>query len=342
LQSKNDLSEDIMKARLILFLILCLSGLALTAETVNNANIDDMIFGVPVAGDTLVSPAQNDLRNDIITVNYQKKNAKLAMLYSALLPGLGQFYADKSAFRTYIYPVVELALIGGIVYFDAKGDDKTKAYEKYANGENITVTYGDFTYTGPRYRRDFQNNVQAIVMAHNANDIYDSTFFRLDAANSQHFYEDIGKYDKYVFGWADWYYTFAADPSGQFVLDNPDFSDAIVMSSDDYTAQWLGNYKIADIINHNNVNYVSSNSLSSSLLRKEYIKMRRASEDEYRTAHYLSFGLAANHIISAIDALVMTNQVNSKAITQSPFKMNYYTSIRDNHLTPSLGLSYSF
>lgn len=330
-----------MKVRLILCIILILSGLSLFAGTTKDS-MDEMLFASPPKQDTLRNIVTSDVKNDIITVNYQKKNAKLAMLYSALIPGLGQFYADKSVIRTYVYPVLELAMIGGIIYYDKRGDDKTKDYEKYANGEIVTQQFGDYTYTGPRYRRDFQNNVQAVLMAYNPNDIYDGTFFRLDNSNSQHFYEDIGKYDKYVFGWADWYYTYAANAGGAFVLDDPSFEDAFVMSSDDYNAQWLGNYTIQDIVDGNNVNYTSSNSLSSSPMRREYIDMRKAAEKEYRAAHYISFGLLANHIVSAIDAAILTDKVNRMSISENHFRMNYYNAIRDDRLTPSLGFSYSF
>lgn len=327
-----------MKSRIFLILFLLSLALASFADT----DIDALIFSDAAEQDSIRKAIEGDLDNDIITVNYQKKDARLAMLMSAILPGAGQFYADKSLIRTYVYPVIELGLIGGIIYFNSRGNDKTKDYEHYATGETVSQNFGDYSYSGPRYSRDFQNSVQAILMEYNANDIYDGTFFRLDNNNSQHFYEDIGKYDKYVFGWADWYYVYAANAAGEFVLDQEAYYNAFKMSSNDASATWLGNYSIAAIDADDFSNPMPSGSTYSSAMRREYITMRRDAEKEFQNAHLLSFGLLANHLISAVDAVIITNHVNRMAISQNKVKFNYYTQIRDKRLTPSLGLSWNF
>jgi len=124
-------------------------------------NIDDLLFGeeqteeVP-AKDEKLSTSAND---DFIRINFQKKDARRAMLYSALLPGLGQFYADKSALSTWVFPIVEAGLIGGIIYFNISGDKKTEDFEYYATGETINQTFNytvngvdySYQYEGPRY-----------------------------------------------------------------------------------------------------------------------------------------------------------------------------------------------
>jgi len=325
-----------MKKTSIIFLLLALACASLMAQS-----YEDLIFGTTSSSDSTnanLRPVQND---DLITVNYQKKDAHKAMLFSMILPGAGQFYADKSLIRTYVYPVIELALIGGILYFNNEGDKKVDDYEYFANGETITQQIGDYSYTGPRYRREYQNNVQAILIAHSNVDIYDGTFFRLDASDSQHFYEDIGKYNKYIFGWADWYHTFAAD-EGAFVLDLPEYSDAFVLSGDGIDARWLGNHTIVNI-NAGNMNaMVPASSSSNSQMRQDYIAMRKEAETEYSSARLVSLGLVANHLISAIDAAVLTTNRNRLSISQSPFRMNYYTALRENRITPTFNLSYSF
>jgi len=100
-------------------------------------NIDDMIF----------AEESDSLANDIIKINYEKKDARKAMLLSAILPGAGQFYADKSAITTYLFPILEIAAIGGIVYFNHQGNEKTKDFENYANGEDIIQTF-DYVVDG--------------------------------------------------------------------------------------------------------------------------------------------------------------------------------------------------
>jgi hypothetical protein len=110
--------------------------------------------------------------------------------------------------------------------------------------------------------------------------------------------------------------------------------------------RWVGNREIADYINnYNNLDncpIVTPSMAAASPMREKYIQMRNDSKDQYKIADYFTFGLVANHIASAIDAVLLTNRVNRTAITQNPLKMYYYTGLRDNKITPSLGFSYSF
>ncbi|MBW6513379.1 MAG: hypothetical protein K0B87_01320 [Candidatus Syntrophosphaera sp.] len=287
--------------------------------------------------------------SDLVRVNFQKKDARLAMLFSSILPGSGQFYASKSAFTAYLFPVIELGMIAGILYFSDQGNKRTEDFEYYANGEIITHTFNyqvygvdySYTYTGPRYQRSFQNQVQAILADVSALDVYDGSFFRLDENNSQHFYEDIGKYNKYIFGWADWYHTFAIDPTSTnatFILGDPAYADVWIF--DDLT--WIKNRTIEDLMNGITSNHISPSSDEASPFRTEYIQMRKDANQQYAYSRYFTFGLAFNHIASAIDAVLVTNRVNRTAITQSNFKLHYYTDLRNDRLTPSLGLSYRF
>lgn len=348
-----------MKKLSMLLISLCLA-FGLTAQ-----NIDDLIFQ-----DKDKEETKESIKNDVIQVNFKPKSARRAMLYSALFPGAGQFYADKSALTTYLFPVLEAAMIGGIVYFSSQGSKKEKVFEKYANGETITQTFTyvvhdttySFTYTGPRYNRDFQSYVEDNLMGLNYrgkpvlqqsfNDIYDGTLFRLDSKNSQHFYEDIGKYNRYIFGWVDWFANFAIDPrannasiqdSTLSVLNLPEFRGAWVTSGDNFeTFRWNSNYRIEDFLNPGVDNPVPPSLPSASPMRQKYIALRNDSKDQYSYASYFTMGLAFNHIASAIDAVVLTNKTNRSALTQNPLQLHYYTALRESRITPSLGLSYNF
>ena len=326
-----------------LLIMICLGLLS----TLLGQGIDDLIF----------QENKKDTEQEIIKVNFEKKDARLAMLYSAVLPGAGQFYANPSAVITYIFPILEVAMIGGMIYYDKQGDEKTKDYEKYANGEIVTHTFNynvggvdySYTYTGTRYRRDYQTQVQNVLI--NAFDIYDETFFRLDQSDTQHFYEDIGKYNKYIFGWADWYHRFATDPTsgdGTFIMDDPAYEGLWVFtgSTDPQLIQnrrWYQNYTVEDFMNGNLSHPISPKSPEASPWRQEYINMRKDANKQYDYSHYFTLGLAANHIISAIDAYIMTNQVNRTAITKNDkVKMYYYTDVSNNSLTPTLALRVNF
>ncbi len=334
-----------------IFIIL---GLALLSGAFAQ-NIDDLIFQ---------EQEEQTPADDIIRVNFEPKSARRAMLYSALLPGAGQFYAKPSAFTAYLFPVLELAAIGGIVWFNHQGNEKTEAFQTFACGDNVTQVFnytvnGDeysYTYTGTRYNRDYQNAVQNVMMNINPGtlDIYDGTFWRLDETDTQHFYEDIGKYNKYVFGWADWYHNFATDPrTGTFYLDqipsnatwvfNPNHTDPQLIINN----RWLKNYTVEYFLNNSAsldpANAIDPGDFEASPWRQEYLEMRRAANRQYDYASYATLGLAANHIVAAIDAFTLTNRVNRTAITQSDFQLHYYTGLSSNHnLTPSLGFVYNF
>jgi len=228
-------------------------------------------------------PEEEKLEADFIKVNYDKKDARLAMVMSMLVPGAGQFYADRSAITTYIFPVVEIGMIAGYLYFENSGNDKTKDYERYANGEEITYTLHNGTeITTTRYDRERQASVESHLINFNTADIYEDLFFRLDDNNSQHFYEDIGKYSHYVFGWADWYYTFAANEQGEFMYPNwyPEGGEA-----NDSGWIWTGNYPLYNDPDHgfSTDEQVDKADHRSSPMRKTYIDMPKVNLAKLRS-----------------------------------------------------------
>jgi len=277
--------------------------------------------------------------SEFIKVNFEKKNARLAMLMSALVPGAGQFYADKSAITTYIFPAIELGMIAGIIVFQNRGNDKTRVFERYANQELIAYELGDGSVIEThRYERERQNRIQNILMNLNPVDIYDEDYFRLDDTNTQHFYEDIGKYPHYVFGWADWYYTFATDASGND-MDPIWYPGGHDTDPPEPGWIWNGNYALwgdATTIPIENTTHASSP------MRKKYVALRNDAKAEYSTSHLFTFGLALNHLVAGIDAVRVTRNVNRSAITDSGIRMQYYTQVKDKQLTPMLGLNWNF
>ena len=284
-------------------------------------------------------PADQEVltNDDLIKVNYAKKDAHLAMAMSMLVPGAGQFYADKSSITTYIFPALELTFIGGLVYFNMKGDDKTDDYERFANGETITYTVGDISYTGTRYNRTYQHQVEAVLRNINPVDIYNDTYWRLDSNDSQHFYEDIGKYPHYVFGWVDWYYQFATNSEGTYTPD--DINWVVINGTDSQNMIWDGN---KPLWGDNTNATIAPDTPQASGMRQQYIKMRDESKVQYARARAFTFALAANHLLSGIDALRLTRKVNRLSIAQSIPQMNLYAATHDGTLTPMLGMRWSF
>ena len=322
-----------MKKTALLSLLLIFS-FCLFGQNKQETDIDQWLYqteeeNIDASRDTVIT-------NDLIKVNYNQKSAHLAMAMSMLIPGTGQFYANRTAITTYIFPILELGFIGGIVYYNKQGNDKTDKYEKYANGELVTYLTPDGTpISGYRYERGRQNQIQDILKDINTVDIYEDTYFRLDENNSQHFYEDSGKYPHYVFGWMDWYYRFAADESGNFVTPRWQFDGP----NDSPHTHWTGNYPICG---QNTDIAISINSHEMSRMRQTYIKMRNDAKDDYGIAHLFTFGLAFNHLVSGLDAVRVTRNFNRYYISQAAPSFNFYAAMPSGNVTPMVGFKWMF
>lgn len=317
--------------QLIILCILLIASQLLCAQG-KAGNIDDWLFEEP--SDTNNSSLSDTLiTNDLIKVNYARKDARLAMLMSLAIPGAGQYYVNKKSITTYIFPALELAFIGGLIYYSSEGKSKTDTYEKYANGETITYTKPDgSTINSTRYRRDLQIAVQNVMIAVNPNDIYEPSYFRLDSNNTQHFYEDIGKYGHYTFGWIDWYYRFAEDQAGALA---PQFN---FENAGTQNAAWIGNTPLWG----SNPQNTKPDSPSSSPMRYTYIDLRNDAKSDYANARFFTFAIAFNHLASGLDAVRLTQKVNRLSITQAAPKLDFYAALHNGNVSPMVGLKWQF
>ena len=243
-----------------------------------------------------------ELDNDIIQINYEKKSLAKAALLSSLFPGAGQFYANRRSITTYLFPLIEIGLIAGYFINYNEGLDKEAAYEDYADDN---------------YDRDHQFEVQELVIDLHNDDIYTASHFRLDGIdaengiiwenNTQHFYEDIGKYDKYIFGWDDWYSN-----------------------------------NMPDTLNVNLQGWIDQTNIESNL-RSEYIVMRQNAEESYDKAEMFSFGLIANHILAAIDAVRLTRKYNRGYLSNTAkLEIKFAPVFVNNNFSPALMVTKRF
>lgn len=282
-----------------------------------------------------------ELENSVIQVNYKKKNTKLAVMMSAILPGAGSVYVNPSRWVGYIFPIIEGALIYGYMSYRQDATDQERAYEKYVNGEIITITdpSGNPIYTGTRYNREFQKMVQQYVSDVNSEDIYDegaNGFYRLDATNSQHFYEDVGKYNKYIYGWADWYERYAYSGEGSF--DEGYVNPYINWDTDENdVGHIISSYSLTNN-NYSNDTYEGLNTP----MRTEYIQMRRDAQEKYDSSNYFLYGMVLNRVVSAIDAGLAVKKYNKNYISQSNFQFNYAATTKNDRFTPMVFLTQRF
>lgn len=238
-----------------------------------------------------------EIDNDIIQVNYEKKSLKKAMLLSSLFPGTGQFYANRRSITTYISPLLEIGLIAGYII-------------NYNDGSNAEADYEDFA--DMHYIRENQHYAEDdLINDPDNNSTFYDDHFRLDDENTQHFYEDIGKYQKYIFGWIDWFDIYARDEAGNTI--SPDW---LWEETTNGKNLWIGNNVTNPESEYYNSNYSDPYTIYSGF-RAEYIQMRKDAEKMYDKAELFSFGIVANHILSAIDAVRLTRIYNREYLNNA-------------------------
>ncbi len=293
----------------------------------------------------LLGLVAEEIKNDIITVNYQEKSASRAMLMSSLFPGAGQLYANPRSITSYIFPVLEIGLWVGYFTYFKRGEDKEDDYEHWANRENINPNPDE----DPIYRYDrtrYNNCVDDFLDAVNFNaQVLNSGYenhFRLDEKNSQHFYEDIAKYDKYVLGWLDWYDIYMSDSSGNFLHFN--LADPTWKFDQNSLGQnvWKGNYVQNPDSPYYDADLYPDGTGWYSGMRAEYIDMRADAEAEYDKARLFSYGVIFNHIFAAVDAVRLVKKHNLGAVSQNPVSVKLLPLVTNDRFTPTLQLRVAF
>ncbi len=115
-------------------------------------------------------------------VDTDKKNVRKAFLYSFVVPGAGQIYTG-SKIKAVLFLGVEALGWTGYFTYQGRGDDKTGLFEDYADTYWSDQRYDDFLGT---------IDTSTVHFTHH-----------LPETNTQQYYEMIGKYDQFVYGWDD-------------------------------------------------------------------------------------------------------------------------------------------
>ncbi len=125
---------------------------------------------------------------------YDYKSPKKAFVYSLLVPGLGQRYAESHALKTLAFIGIEVGLWMGYFNRNNKGDITTDDFEKFADAHWFEGdTSIDTTYRG--WMNDYPGEVDEDDFTHH-----------LSERKDQEYYEMIGKYDQFRAGWDDYGY----------------------------------------------------------------------------------------------------------------------------------------
>ena len=266
--------------------------------------------------------AVNLTDQSIIDVKNQRKSARKAIILSSIFPGAGQYYVNKKSITAYLFPIIEIGLWYEYINYQNKGDDTEDDYKKFAD-----------THYSRAHQQEVQENMisEAAAIdgdASTPHNIYNELHFSLSDQNIQHFYEDIGKYDKYIFGWNDWYQKYAANGIDW------------VWGSSEIDPVWLGNH----ITDPDDPNYPQTDNYDrpNCSMRTKYDGMRQDAEDDYDIARNFQYGIIFNHILASLDAVRVTRKYNQDTFAGRTFDYGIKTALIDNKITPVLSFTKRF
>jgi len=136
---------------------------------------------------------------------FKNKSLKRGFVYSLILPGAGEFYAD-SKIKAGIFLGLEALFWTGYFTYHSKGVKKRDEYKAFADShwsdslywDNLHLIYGaaiDSAKPGEKLIGVIPNtNIKdSVVITH-----------ELPGSKNQQYYEMIGKYDQFRYGWQDY------------------------------------------------------------------------------------------------------------------------------------------
>lgn len=161
-------------------------------------------------------PADNTKPFISLDESPKKKSILLAGVFSAILPGSGEFYSEQYIKSAVFLGIEAAAIIVGVIN-NKKGDDKTNEFQSYANMNWSVARYARWTLVHARSINSdvdpttfnvFDGTGKVVWSELNRleNEIGQGTNYyshRLAGYGEQQYYEMIGKYPQFNPGWDD-------------------------------------------------------------------------------------------------------------------------------------------
>jgi hypothetical protein len=159
----------------------------------------------------------NKFENEkLVTASFQmadRKSPIKASLFSAILPGAGQFY-NGDYLLSAVFAVVEATVIAVAVIYNNKGNQKTDEFQNFADQHWNVKRYAQWTLNNLQHLNPSLNKNDYPVFDNNGNVIWselnkletaigDGYSHNLPRHGEQQYYELIGKYPQYSHGWDD-------------------------------------------------------------------------------------------------------------------------------------------
>jgi len=245
------------------------------------------------------------------------------MLYSLILPGVGQWYNKSPAWKIGLFAGIEVASIFSGLQWRKKAEDIRLKYEIFADQNWDLQTWVDNTLNTPlgnyadvhingthklilvlsgNLAEQYGNYVSSDSLENNAHWVYTG---EVNVLRDRDFYENIGKYDQFVGGWTDCY-----DPSDiQYTFP-----------------QWFEVEKdVGD----------STEIIISTPNKQDYVGQRARSNNYLNMAKYAVSAVMFNHVISALEA-VWSTQIRNRPKKEQKVQTNVGL-LYDQHATYGVG-----
>ncbi len=220
------------------------------------------------------------------------KSTRKAFFLSLLMPGLGELYVGSK--RGFIFMGVEAVAWWMYLTNNADGNDLEDEYEEFADAywhyyddvksDGTALGYNYWGYIKEKYEipdtigpEDYE-----LINEHidsRLSGASSSSTHSLPSTKTQQYYEMIGKYDQFVYGWED--------------IDE-------------------NNSSLVDQDGNPNGNYGEDTSTIESPLRQKYMDMRGESNDKLKAAQRGISIMLINRVLSAIDAGRLAYKHNQK------------------------------
>ncbi len=156
------------------------------------------------------------MSSDIFETDYRSPGK--GFLYSVAIPGTGQLYTGSKT-KAVIFMGVEALAWAGYYIYHKDGVDKENSNEEYAD-----------RYWDPELYYNWLVEVHGITDDNDRSKLNDDTFtHHLPDTKTQQYYEMIGKYDQFQYGWVDTDYRRGDSTSAfrdEYVVDRDKANDA--------------------------------------------------------------------------------------------------------------------
>ncbi len=232
------------------------------------------------------------------------RSTKRAFFYSLILPGAGELYAG-SYVKSAAFFACEAAFWSGFFFYLHRYNVKVDEFRDYADEHWYEDVWRQWYDSLCALKDTTELGIEILPDEHN-----------------QQYYEMIGKYDWFTFGWDD------------------------VVERDDYDSLVQASYEMAGLYPADQVHEVLVRDILSKIPsphREHYMEMRNDANEQYTIAKYFVGAAIVNHLLSAFDAAWTVKRRNDRLYKGfsgiQSIRLRPFVAMRGGRPTPSFALT---